>query len=91
VLCSACGHTSDLSFGQVRAALRSGRLPLGHERPGFAHAVAQQIGGVADPTDWAAFGLPPDSSLEAIHTKWRELAQTLHPDHGVATSLRSSQ
>ena len=38
--------------------------------------------GMFDPELLSYFGLPPDSSIEDIKRKFRELAKQYHPDHG---------
>jgi hypothetical protein len=81
VICPECGALESVSMLAMRRALRSGRLPLGRNRPGFEAAIRDHLGGAAK-EDWAAFGLEPDASESSIRTRWRDLAKSAHPDAG---------
>jgi len=55
----------------------------------FYHLFYQKYkdGGIAtsdiyDPVLLAMFGLPPQAGFESVKSKFRELAQKYHPDHG---------
>jgi hypothetical protein len=81
ILCPACGDYSSISFLKVGRAFRNGRLPINRERPIYEATVRESMG-ITDPADWAALGLAPNSSPDALKTRWHELAKQLHPDVG---------
>lgn len=80
LVCSECRAEIPISFGDARAALRSGSLPLDRERPGFERWKREQMG--SGPDDWKTLGLAPGASPEEIHARFRELAKSAHPDVG---------
>lgn len=68
-----------LTIENLRAIQRHGTRQMVAAAASGYRALPAQAGGTGW---WDLLGIPTDSSVDAIERRYRELARSMHPDHG---------